>query len=334
MRMAKMRLVLPNCPTQNANVHELQRRGISVSGQSNHTLPALQKCVPREIHAEIVFQYSVDTDVSTKKQKRLSKELRPVYEAHVKDLNAAFNPLDKYFEMNQKVHIMTNQPPEFEPYTAFRVANHIGNATTLNVSFDLNPDPMSYVGITDGIVIKEGALILLPNEASASTLIHETGHWLGLKHVFEGDCKGTDHVDDTPQYPDDEHRWQCYQKRCGKEQKKHVSNYMSYSPCSGLSESGQPILGFMRGQRARMFAFHAFHHLGKTEIEDEEKYCRAVDDRVNTGGAASHQLLAEFLLNNCSVAIQDAYDPSSINLAPEVLARLSAEASAMQVKAR
>lgn len=56
--------------------------------------------------------------------------------------------------------------------------------------------------VEDGVVLGPDALNgsdhFVYNQGK--TLAHETGHWLGLLHTFEGDdCNGTgDFVDDTP----------------------------------------------------------------------------------------------------------------------------------------
>lgn len=62
-----------------------------------------------------------------------------------------------------------------------------------------------------------------------STLIHEIGHWLGLSHVHEGGCAGTDGVADTSQVSDGETKNCCTIKSCaGKNIRSH--NWMSVSP--------------------------------------------------------------------------------------------------------
>ena len=47
-----------------------------------------------------------------------------------------------------------------------------------------------------------------------STLIHEVGHWLGLKHVHEGGCNSDDGVADTNQVADGANKNCCFQESC------------------------------------------------------------------------------------------------------------------------
>ena len=98
--------------------------------------------------------------------------------------------------------------------TAMKTALHKGDAKTLNI-YLCNPTgvygatlgwatwPVSYAGapLMDGLVILNGTL---PGGAKApynqgKTVVHESGHWLGLYHTFQGACSTrNDFIDDTP----------------------------------------------------------------------------------------------------------------------------------------
>jgi hypothetical protein len=95
--------------------------------------------------------------------------------------------------------------------TAMKRALHKGRSVHLNIyavgltNSDANgysTFPVSYATnpTQDGIVLK---FTTVPGGSSTirqgGTLVHETGHWLGLFHTFQGGCTGTgDNVADTP----------------------------------------------------------------------------------------------------------------------------------------
>jgi hypothetical protein len=93
---------------------------------------------------------------------------------------------------------------------AMKRALHKGSSVHLNIYtvglLDSNSSgyahyPISYASrpTQDGVVLKYNTL---PGGSSTTrqggTLVHETGHWLGLKHTFDGGCTGGDGVADTP----------------------------------------------------------------------------------------------------------------------------------------
>ncbi|KAF9525892.1 pregnancy-associated plasma protein-A-domain-containing protein [Crepidotus variabilis] len=97
---------------------------------------------------------------------------------------------------------------------------HKGSSTTMNVYsvgfYDAGLNgystlPASYKSSPkrDGVVLLYATL---PGGTSkdrqGGTLVHEAGHWLGLRHTFQGGCTGAgDGVDDTP--PSAEANFDC-----------------------------------------------------------------------------------------------------------------------------
>ncbi|KXJ86026.1 hypothetical protein Micbo1qcDRAFT_180235 [Microdochium bolleyi] len=176
------------------------------------------------------------------------------------------------------------------------------------------------------------------------TLIHEIGHWLGLLHIHEGGCSADDGVADTYQVSDGETRNCCTVRACdGTNIRSH--NWMGYSKCRGTSIYNRPInpSSFKDGQRVRMLAYwNKYRQPFRCEdvlITVPGK--RDLASGNNAAGAAALALhrrqqegtakaLAELLLHNCSVAIQDVFDPASIPLGKPDLAMYSSSASVLQ----
>jgi hypothetical protein len=93
--------------------------------------------------------------------------------------------------------------------TAMRVALRKGDKRALNL-YTIKPGdgylgwatmPSASIGSTDGVVVDYRTV---PGGSYSpyhlgDTVVHETGHWLGLYHTFQGGCTTTnDYVTDTP----------------------------------------------------------------------------------------------------------------------------------------
>jgi len=97
--------------------------------------------------------------------------------------------------------------------------------STLPVNYARDP-------VVDGIVLLYSTV---PGGTSrdrqGGTLIHEAGHWLGLRHTFQGGCTGSgDGVDDTP--PSAEASYGCpigLDSCTGDNEPDPIHNYMDYT---------------------------------------------------------------------------------------------------------
>ena len=140
--------------------------------------------------------------------------------------------------------------------TAYRARTHRGGARALNVwlvgfndlgaatfpwDYDRNPR-------VDGVRVHFESL---PGGSfrrfdQGKTLVHETGHWLGLYHTFQGGCSElNDEVVDTPSQSIATEGCPVGQDSCGQPGLDPVHNYMDYSRDDCYSE-------FTPGQALRM----------------------------------------------------------------------------------
>ncbi len=134
---------------------------------------------------------------------------------------------------------------------------HRGNARTLNLYFNgggprgypalgWSKFPWQYAGAKklDGVSVNVDALPggRIRGYNLGDTLIHETGHWLGLLHTFQSGCEGQgDLVIDTPAEAEPSFACQTTRNTCPAPGLDPVRNFMDYSrdDCMNMFTPGQ-----------------------------------------------------------------------------------------------
>lgn len=134
---------------------------------------------------------------------------------------------------------------------------HRGNSRTLNLYINgggprdypvlgYSRFPWQYAGAPylDGVTINVDSLPggRATNYNLGDTVIHETGHWLGLLHTFQGGCDGGgDLVTDTPAEAEPSFYCQTTRDTCPAPGLDPVHNFMDYSQdaCMDMLTPGQ-----------------------------------------------------------------------------------------------
>lgn len=149
-----------------------------------------------------------------------------------------------------------NDPDSAAGERALKTATHQGDKHTLNI-WSTNTSYLGYATfpwwysgdpLLDGIVIQYGSLPGGPitNYNLGKTATHESGHWLGLYHTFEGGCSANnDMVADTPAERTSTSGCPASKDTCPAAGVDPIHNYMDYSYDSCYNQ-------YTPGQKARM----------------------------------------------------------------------------------
>jgi hypothetical protein len=133
-----------------------------------------------------------------------------------------------------------NDPDSAAGERALKSATHEGDSTTLNI-WSTNTGYLGYATFPwwysgdpelDGIIIQWGSLPGGPitNYNEGKTASHESGHWLGLYHTFEGGCAAPgDEVNDTAPQSSPTEGCPAGRDSCSGGGLDPIHNYMDYS---------------------------------------------------------------------------------------------------------
>ena len=153
-----------------------------------------------------------------------------------------------------------NAGPSTSAERDMKKALHQGDASDLNIylttagaflGWAYFPSTYKTKPWIDGIVIDWASMVRTSTQYKGrydlgKTATHETGHWLGLYHVFQGGCNAKgDYVDDTPPQLIATSGCPEGQDSCSEPGLDSIHNYMDYSYDSCYDQ-------FTAGQTARM----------------------------------------------------------------------------------
>ncbi|KAB8664817.1 hypothetical protein FH972_026242 [Carpinus fangiana] len=197
-------------------------------------------------------------------------------------MNAAYNPLSISFALvntSRTVNAAWAAAATDADERAMKAALRRGSYADLNLYFlsDLGggllgfcyfPETLSGLGsngpdtlLLDGCINLAGSLPGGPvaNYDQGKTAVHETGHWFGVFHVFQGDsCLGAgDFVADTPAQKNATRGCPVGADSCpGRRGLDSITNFMDYSYDACMTE-------FTQGQKKRMFRSYKKYRAGK-----------------------------------------------------------------------
>lgn len=181
----------------------------------------------------------------------------------IRVLNQDYSGTGLNFELQNITRTMNsawfnNVAPETDLQTEMKNALRQGGANALNIYtvgfttgdaqglLGYSTFPADFAGnpMDDGVVILYSSLPggSTQNFNLGRTLTHETGHWVGLYHTFQGGCDGDgDYVDDTPAEASPASGCPLGRDTCSSPGADPVQNYMDYSddPCMNNFTPGQ-----------------------------------------------------------------------------------------------
>jgi hypothetical protein len=149
-----------------------------------------------------------------------------------------------------------NDPDSAAGESAMKTPTHEGNQRTLNI-WSTNTSYLGYATFPswysadpklDGVVMQYGSMPggSIVNFNLGKTATHESGHWLGLYHTFQGACSASnDQVSDTPAQKTETSGCPAGKNTCPAAGVDPIHNYMDYSYDSCYNQ-------FTPGQKTRM----------------------------------------------------------------------------------
>lgn len=142
------------------------------------------------------------------------------------------------------------------------------------------------------------------------TLTHETGHWLGLAHIFQGGCSNTDGIMDTPAQKKTDHKYT--DKSCGAGNIM-ATNFMGYGKYRDFFSYGQIMA-------MRKF-YQQYQPLDANEHKSSDEMKRERLNTFNDAAVTGYAMPAGYSkADGCKEQVFQLTDPENASLAASAFA--------------